>query len=487
MFVKLGQVASTRGDLLPAPLIEQLTELQSGVAPESAQGIRTVVEEELGRPVEEVFSSFDWEPLAAASIGQVHRAVLATGEPVVVKVQRPGIADIVSRDTQAMLSLAGFLQRRTTIGLRVDVVSLVREFTDAVEEELDFSAEARAESRVRANRADDVGVRIPTVYERVSTRRMLVLEEVSGRSIADNAAVDAVPVSRTELANRLLASFLGQMLTDGVFHADPHPGNILVETDGTLALLDFGSTGVLDAVTLQALGGMLLATQLNDPALLRRAVLAIAPPSPGADVSRLESDLAQFLAVHVGSGGLDVSMFQAMIGVLRRNHLSVPHSFTLLARALLTLDGTLRTLAPGYSTATHATELARPMLAPGDADELQEQLQQELLRSLPSLRTLPDSAEAIANQLRAGQLSIRSRRYADPEDAIFVRTLLNRAILAAVGIIGLAVSALLLLASAQESNGRDSSTLEAIGYSGMFLATIITMRVVALVVRDGHN
>ena len=487
MFVKLGQVASTRGDLLPAPLIEQLTELQSGVAPESAQGIRTVVEEELGRPVEAVFSSFDWDPLAAASIGQVHRAVLASGERVVVKVQRPGIADIVSRDTQAMLSLAGFLQRRTTVGLRVDVVSLVREFTDAVEEELDFSAEARSEARVRENRRDDAGVRIPKVYEHVSTRRLLVLEEVSGRTIADNVAVDAVPVSRAELANRLLASFLGQMLTDGVFHADPHPGNILVEADGTLALLDFGSTGVLDAVTLQALGGMLLATQLNDPALLRRAVLAIAPPPPGADVSRLESDLAQFLAVHVGGGGLDVSMFQAMIGVLRRNHLSVPHSFTLLARALITLDGTLRTLAPGYSTASHATELARPMLTPADSDALQEQLQQELLRSLPSLRTLPDSAEAIANQLRTGQLSIRSRRYADPDDAAFIRTLLNRAVLAAVGIIGLAVSALLLLAAAQESNGRDASTLAAIGYSGMFLATIITMRVVALVVRDGHN
>jgi ubiquinone biosynthesis protein len=256
MFVKLGQVASTRGDLLPAPLIEQLTALQSGVAPESAQGIRTVVEEELGRPVEEVFASFDWDPLAAASIGQVHRAVLATGERVVVKVQRPGIADIVSRDTQAMLSLAGFLQRRTTIGLRVDVVSLVREFTDAVEEELDFGVEARSEARVRENRGGDDGVVIPTVYEHVSTRRLLVLEEISGCSIADAAAVDTVPVSREELANRLLASFLGQMLTDGVFHADPHPGNILVETDGTLALLDFGSTGVLDAVTLQALGAM---------------------------------------------------------------------------------------------------------------------------------------------------------------------------------------------------------------------------------------
>ena len=127
------------------------------------------------------------------------------------------------------------------------------------------------------------------------------------------------------------------------------------------------------------------------------------------------------------------------------------------------------------------------MVAPADSDALQAQLNQELLRSLPSLRTLPDSAEAIANQLRSGQLSIRSRRYADPDDAASVRTLLNRAVLAAVGLIGLTVSALLLLAAAQEPNAQDSTTLEAIGYSGMFLATIITMRVVALVVRDGHN
>ena len=281
MFVKLGKVASTRGDLLPAPLIAELTVLQASVAPEPADGIRRVVESELGRPVEEVFPTFDWEPLTAASIAQVHRATLADGRPVVVKVQRPRIADVVDRDAQTMLSLARFLQRRTGLGLRVDVVSLVREFTGAIRDELDFSAEARSEERVRDNRADDVGVRIPAVYDELLTRRVLVLEEMAGALISDRDAVDATPVSRDELADRLLASFLAQMLRDGVFHADPHPGNILVDRSGTLALLDFGSTGVLDATTLQALGGMLLATQLNDPMLLRRSVLAIAPPPPG--------------------------------------------------------------------------------------------------------------------------------------------------------------------------------------------------------------
>ena len=147
-------------------------------------------------------------------------------------------------------------------------------------------------------------------------------------------------------------------------------------------------------------------------------------------------------------GGIDVGMFEAMIRVLRANHLRVPHSFTLLARALVTLDGTLRTLAPGYPTAQRATELARPLVVPEGSDALEDELRQELIRSLPSLRTLPDHAEAIAGQLRTGQLTVRTRRYADPDDAAFVRGLVNRAVLAAVGLIGLLVSGVLLLAAA---------------------------------------
>ena len=180
MFIKLGQVASTRSDLLPAPVIAELTQLQSSVAPADPDAIREVVEDELGRPVEEVFAAFDWTPLAAASIGQVHRATLVSGEVVVVKVQRPRVADIVSRDTQAMLSLARFVQRRTSIGLRMDVVTLVREFTDAVNAELDFTVEGQAGERVKSDRGEDAGIHIPAVHLELCTKRLLVLEEVAG-------------------------------------------------------------------------------------------------------------------------------------------------------------------------------------------------------------------------------------------------------------------------------------------------------------------
>lgn len=486
MFIKLGQVASTRSDLLPGPVIDQLTQLQSSVPPAGADAIRAVMEEELGRPVEDVFATFEWTPLAAASIGQVHRATLRSGEPVVVKVQRPDVADVVNRDTQAMLSLAGFVQRRTSIGLRTDVITLVREFTDAVNAELDFTTEGQAGERVRNDRGDDDGIHIPAVHLDLCTRRLLVLEEVSGRPVSDQSALDACAVPREVLAERLLQCFLAQILEDGVFHADPHPGNILVTEDGTLNLLDFGSTGVLDPATLEALGGLLLAATLNDTELLRRAVMTISPPPPGTDLVALEADLGRFMVLHVtGGSGFDVGMLKAMIAVLQRHHLPVPTSLTLLSRALITLDGTLTTMAPGFAFAQQAQALARPMVMPsGSSDQANELVQKELLRAMPSLRTLPGHAEAIGGQLRAGQLTLRTTRFADASEAAFVRDLVNRGLLAACGLLGLLASAIVLLASTSTGDATQASTMRGIGYLGLFLGTVVSMRVVALVVRD---
>jgi ubiquinone biosynthesis protein len=486
MFIKLGQVASTRNDLLPPPVIAELTQLQTAVAPADPASIRGVVEEELGRPVEEVFAEFDWTPLAAASIGQVHRATLVSGEVVVVKVQRPRVADIVNRDTQAMLSLARFVQRRTSIGLRFDVVTLVREFTDAVNAELDFTVEGQAGERVRNDRGTDDGIHIPAVHLELCTKRLLVLEEVSGVPVSDQAALDANPVPRLVLAERLLHCFLAQILQDGVFHADPHPGNILLAEDGTLNLLDFGSTGILDPSTLEALGGLLLASTLKDPELLKRSVLTISPPPPGTDLTALDADLGRFMVMHVSGGvGFDVGMLKSMIDVLRRNRLPVPTSLTLLSRALITLDGTLRTMAPGFAFAHEAQSQAGTMIMPAvDTDAVNEQMQKELLRAMPSLRTLPGHAEAISEQLRSGQLTMRTRRFADPDEAAFVRDLANRAMLAAVGLVGILTSSVLLVASTGAADSDTVNTLEGIGYVGLFLGSVITMRVVALVVRD---
>jgi ubiquinone biosynthesis protein len=403
-----------------------------------------------------------------------------------VKVQRPDVAEVVRRDTQAMLSLASFVQRRTRLGLRTDVVTLVREFTDAVNAELDFTAEGHNGERIRNDRGGDEGIHIPAVYLDLCTHRLLVLEEVSGRPVSDQSALDASAVPREVLAERLLHCFLAQILEDGVFHADPHPGNILVTEEGTLNLLDFGSTGVVDPATLEALGGLLLAANLNDSELLQRAVMAISPPPPGTDLVALEADLGRFMVLHVSGGsGFDVGMLRAMIGVLQRHQLPVPTSLTLLSRALITLDGTLATMAPGFAFAQEAQDLAGPMVMPtASTDQANELMQKEILRAMPSLRTLPGHAEAIGSQLRAGQLTIRTQRYADPHEAAFMRDLVNRGVLAAIGILGMVASAIVLLASTSEPDPTQASTLAGVGYVGLFLSTVISMRVVALVVLD---
>ncbi|MBO0729898.1 MAG: AarF/ABC1/UbiB kinase family protein [Acidimicrobiaceae bacterium] len=485
MFVKLGQVAATRHDLFPEPVTAELTHLQSSAAPADPEAMRAVIDEELGGASDKIFATFDWSPVAAASIAQVYRATLPSGEPVVVKVQRPQVADLVARDTQAMLTVARFIQRRTMLGLRVDVVGFVHEFTDAVHEELDFSREARSAEGVRLNRRGDRGVHFPKVHLALCTRRLIVFEEVQGRPISDQFALRTSPVPRRELADRLLATYMGQILHDGVFHADPHPGNILLGRDGTLYLLDFGSTGILDGATLEGLGGIVIAMTLNDADLFQRAVFTLTPPPAGADMSRVSSDLSRFLAIHVQqAGGFDMEMLKAMIDLLQEHRFTVPPSLTLLARALLTLDGTLHLVAPGYPLAERVTAVAKPLLIPFRPTQVPAQLQREMLRTLPALRSLPGHAEAIASQLRSGHLSLRTRLFGDPSDASFVRDLINRALLTAVGLIGILTSAIILLASTRAPTRGDETVMEGIAYIGLFLGSIVTMRVVALIVRD---
>jgi ubiquinone biosynthesis protein len=175
-------------------------------------------------------------------------------------------------------------------------------------------------------------------------------------------------------------------------------------------------------------------------------------------------------------------MLKAMIDVLQRHRLAIPTSLTLLSRAILTLDGTLHIVAPSYPLADRAAEIARPFLVPFEPTE--QSVQRELLRTLPALRNLPSHAEAIAAQVRSGQLTLRTRSFADPGDAAFLRSLVNRALLAAVGLVGILTAAIILLASSTSSNQGDARVLEGIGYAGLFLGSVITMRVVALIVRD---
>jgi ubiquinone biosynthesis protein len=482
MFVKFGQIASTRTDLLPEALTTELAQLQSAARPVPGDEVREVLESELGATVEEEFTSFDFEPLASASIGQTHRAVLKTGEKVVVKVQRPGIEDVVYRDAAVLRLVAGVVERRVDGARQIGVQRLAGELISSLQRELDYGAEASAGAAFLDQLDGKEGVAAPVVHQELSTRRVLVMDEIDGVTVAKREAVAAAPVPAPVLAARLLQSFLDQVLRDGMYHADPHPGNIFVDRVGVLWFLDFGAVGRLDPIVLESMQEMAIGFQLKDPVILARATRRLAGGDEAADSRALEADIG--LVMTEGIASFDPKAMTLILEVMGRHGLEVPTSMTVLSRAMLTLEGTLRTIDPVFNIGREVEQLL-PALAEQKEAAVQQQIEKELLRALPSLRTLPSHVESIASQLRSGRLTTRQERYAG-NDRRVVSGWIGRVLFATIGMIGLLSSAVLLVAAGalgtEEQGAHD--TLIILGFFGLVVSSVMLMRAVAQLLRD---
>ncbi len=479
MFVKIGQIASTRSDVLPPATIVELSELRAAVRAVPPDAIRMVLESELDRSVEDAFASFDWDPLAAASIGQVHRAVLTDGTHVVVKVQRPGIEDIVERDAAVLRWIARNVERRVDAAREARFAPITEELITGLEEELDYTHEAAAASVLGRHRQAGEGVNVPFIRSDLSTSRVLVMQEVPGESIDHDAAIDASSVARPELARRLLTVFLHQVINDGAFHADPHPGNIMLDEDGTLWLIDFGAVGYLDPLMLSSLQMLVLGVAMYEPSLLTRAVLRIAGTSASVDRDALETDLSLLLAQQARAGGFDPRSLGDVVSVMLRHHLAPPPAFTTLSRALITLEGTLRVIDPEFEVGHEAmAAFAEGRTTP--VAEAGNQIQRELIRALPTLRTLPGHAETLSTMLQAGELTVQTRRFG-ADDTIVIGDWIDRILFTCIGIAGLIASAILLLAAGpgDESIAR---VIRAVGYAGLIISGTMLMRSIAQIV-----
>jgi ubiquinone biosynthesis protein len=424
-----------------------------------------------------IFTSFDEQPLAAASIGVTHRAVLRDGRRVIVKVQRPDVEESVAIDGRVLIGGARNLERRSAAARRVGVVGLARELVSGITEELDFTREASNNAAMRRARVGDEGVALPEIYADMTTRRVLVMDEVVGRSVSDQTAVDSCGVARSQLAKNLLDSFLAQILTDGVYHADPHPGNVLVDAQGTLWFIDFGAVGWIDPVTLEGLQQMALGFTLRDPSVLARAVRRVAGQAGETiDITSLEFDLGVVLTTLQG-GGFDPAAISEIIRVLDRHGVGAPPSLTILARAILTLDGTLRALDPDFRMGPSAQERMGEIVAHQELDP-RDQLTRELVRALPILRSMPQVTEDLALQARSGRLTVRIDRYSGA-DGHRVEHWINRILFTVVGVVGLVGSGLVLIAGGLEANDTVANPLRLIGFVGLFLSAAMMMRVVA--------
>ncbi len=482
VFVKLGQIAATRIDLLPADVCAELGRLQSRSTPFPAEQVRIVLEGEFGRPVEDVFASFDWEPLAAASIGQTHTAVLATGDEVVVKVQRPGIDAAMERDLAALGQLARLAERRTAPGRDLRVSQLADEFGRSLRSELDFTQEANATAFMHDMAVGgDSPIRVPSVHRELCTRRVIVQERLHGVPLSEVPADRSL--DRSALARQLLSVNITNILERGVFHADPHPGNVMVLDDDSLAMIDYGATGRLDSIQEQAVVDMLVALVRRDASMLRDGVERVADVGAHVSRDRLDRALARLLTDNVTAGGnVDVRALSDLIPVLGEFDITLPGDLVVLMRALVTLDGTLGVLSPGFSVVAAGKELAQQ--AAGDqAGDPNELIQQALMEELPVLRRLPaDVARTLALASR-GSLQFRTVQ-AEDEDRL-QRTLWNRATMAFVGAVLAIVSVLAMGLEVGPTVGGDTRLLVLLGAGGLFLGTILMLRVVAAIVRDG--
>lgn len=488
VFIKLGQVLSTRADLLPPAVIADLATLQNAAAPVPRSEIEALLTRELGANPTDLFAEFIWEPVAAASIAQVYRARLLSGEQVAVKVQRPGIEALIEGDLDILLRLARLVESGTSWGREFRVQDLARGFAASLREELDFRVEARNLTAVSAVIGTTRVVRIPKVYASLSTCRVLVTEWFEGKSVRDaNELLDELSLERAALARNLLDALLGQVMREGMFHADPHPGNVLVLRSGQLGLLDFGSVGHIDPLQQTALRTILGAIQRHDAAELRLALLDLAveiPPEINDDL--LERALAHFMGQRLKPGmEVGAALFSELTGLLFQFGIAFPPEIGAVFRAMLTLEGTLRVLSPGFQMLDEARALAKRWVRESfTPSSLSKTVTDEFQALLPLLRRLPRRLDRLTEAAERGSLSVNVRLFADARDERLLSTLVSRAILAFLGAaIGL-MSVMLLGMASGPMLIAPISLFQALGYLGLCVSFVLILRVVIALVRE---
>jgi ubiquinone biosynthesis protein len=488
VFVKFGQVLSTRRDLLPPDFITELERLQDRVSPLPWDQIEQVLGTELGGTA--MFADIDREPLASASMAQVHAATLRTGERVVVKVLRPGLAGLVERDLDIIARLARRTEARAGWARAIGVVTLAEGFAIGLREEMDFRVEAAnlaAASAASAAAASQPGqVVIPGAYHDLSTRRVLVMERLDGKALSHATPADG---DRDRLARELLDCVLRQIVIDGIFHADPHPGNIMLLDDGRLGLIDFGSVGRLDSGLRAALQRLLLGLERRDPVALTDALLEVTARPDDLDEQALERSVGALLVRHLAAGRTpDFTLFTELFRLVARHELAVPPEFASTFRALSILEGGLTLLAPRFDIVAEAERFGQTQLATrlGPAS-LKEAAAEEVVSLLPMLRRLPRRVDRIAAALEGGRLNVNVRLLADERDRKVITGWIQLGVLTILAATAGFMAVALLALKGGPAMTPAIGLYQFLGYCLLVICALLALRVLAAVFRTGSS
>ena len=413
-FVKLGQVLATRPDLVPMSLVLELRKLQDDVPPFDGAVARRQVEASLGRPIEEVFARFDEQPLAAASIAQVHRARLHAGDEVVVKVRRPNLEAIVRTDLEIMRALAALLEQNAPELAQWRPVAIVEEFQRALSREVDLTNEAFHLVRFAANFAGDPQVHVPKAYLEHSSEAVLVVEYIDGIKMSDLAGLERAGIDRKRLAAVGVEFSLKQVFEHGFFHADPHPGNLFVLPGEVIAPIDMGMMGSLEPEIVDALLELLVGMLLRDPERIVKLLFRLGLIDDRVDVPAMRRDVRELIDRYwaVPIGEVDVAtLIGRLFEMLQRHHVVMPAELLLIGKALATVDGMARELDPELDP----LRAVRPYILKQYLKRLSDPrwLARDVLDVgrgwLDAVATVPGDLRAITRDLRRGDLQLKTR------------------------------------------------------------------------------
>ncbi|MCD6555544.1 MAG: AarF/ABC1/UbiB kinase family protein [Anaerolineae bacterium] len=445
-FIKFGQIMSTRPDLIPPAYIAELEKLQDTVAPAPWEAIKQEIEEELGAPLDEVFASLETEPVAAASLAQVHHATLPGGEDVVVKVQRPNIEGIIETDLEILFDLARLLQERTPLGELYDLPEITEDFAVTLRAEMDYRREGRNADRFRRNFADEEYLYIPQVYWDYTTRRVIVFERISGIKIDDIEALDAAGFDRHQIALNCARIIVKEILIDGFFHADPHPGNFFVMDGEIIGAMDFGLVGHLSQRLKEDLVRLFIVAVRLDSEGIVEQLIRMSAAQRRVDREGLRRDLERLLTKYQGLPLKEIraqEVVNEIMPVAYRHHLRLPTDLWLLGKTLGMMEGVGLKLDPDFDifavSQPYVDQFVRQMTSP-------RAWGQKLLKGTTDwgelFTSLPRRIPRILDQVEEGEVEISLKikeidRSLSKLDRIANR--LSVSILVAAFIVGLAL------------------------------------------------
>lgn len=412
-FIKLGQILSTRADLMSPEYQAEFAKLQDQALPALTTVIQDILVEELGQPLSTVFATFDPTPIAAASIGQAYAATLCDGTDVVVKVRRPGIVEQVEEDLEILQNLAVNASYRWELAKQYDVIGLVQEFAQTLRAELDYLREGRNAERFTQNFTHHPQAHIPRIFWEATTSRVLTLERIQGIKVNDLSALDAAGINRKALAEQIAQINLQMVFEDGFFHADPHPGNFFIELDGRIGLIDFGMVGVIDTRTQEQLAGLLLAVTNQNTDRLVDAFLELGFAQQKVNRTLLRRDL-EYLVSHYYEqplGEITIGkILNDILEVIRRHYLHLPSNLGLFFKAGMMNEGLVAHLDPSVSVTKLVAPYVEKLIVRQYSPNLwASRISEASLDAVQWSVELPRKLKRIVGELENGSLEIGIR------------------------------------------------------------------------------